>query len=256
VSSAPSQTGKTPPPAQGEKSGDAFRSVVSLILVVHLFCVAVALTSNLAPSPLQERLVTVLAPYLQLVNLDLNYTPYYLTHETSLDTDHWIEVLPRPNDTDSGATAQNGGPADADAQNAAAQDAAAQNVAANVDDAWFILTDEGLRGSDRRHRYQRFAKILDIYSDREQLSSLIAEQVVIFSRSRLDIDTMRIRCRRLELQTPEALRPGSNVPQNPFDPSYFRTAYDAHVVRLPSGAIILNRVEARGEVAPPTSTQE
>ena len=246
MSSAPSHSGKTPPPAQGEKSGDAFRSVVSLILVVHLFCVVVALGSNLAPSPLQERLVTVLAPYLQLVNLDLNYTPYYLTHETALDTDHWIEVLPSEAKAD----------AEAQLREADRPGAEVPTDADIEDDAWLNLTDKGLRGGDRRHRYQRYAKIMDIYADREDFSGTIAERAVLYASSRLGIDSIQIRCRRLELQTPEALRPGSNAPRDPFDPSYVRTAYDADVLRLPSGAIMLNRREAAGEVAPPTTTQE
>ena len=69
---------------------------VSLLIVIHLICVLIALTSNLHRSSLQTRLVQVLRPYLGLVNLDPDFTPYHLTHGDVLDDDHFLEVQPVP----------------------------------------------------------------------------------------------------------------------------------------------------------------
>ena len=64
------------------------RTCISLILVIHLFCVAVMLSSNLAPSGLQARLVTVLAPYTKTLHLDPNFVPYHLTTGEAQDRFH------------------------------------------------------------------------------------------------------------------------------------------------------------------------
>ncbi len=263
----PNQPASTTPPPSGEKTGEVARSLVSLLLVVHLSCVGVALAANQSPSPLQERLVEVLAPYLQLLNLDLNFTPYYLTHETSLDTDHRIEVLPSGTDLEAeGKDRETEGPGpqsnrtepEPDASDSAAReaDSEAEKSKPGTDDAWYVLPDVGIRGSDRRHRYQRLAKIMDLYAEREERSGLIAERVAVYVLRQRGVKPAQVRCRRLELQTPESLREGSTAPQDPFDPSYFQTVYDAKVVFLTNGSIIMNRVESRGEVAPPGTSQD
>ena len=77
------------PPA-GEPSSRPF---ISLLLFIHLFCVFVAMSSNLSRSGLQDRLLRVLSPYTQLLGFDLNYTPYHFTHNLPLDVDHRVELL-------------------------------------------------------------------------------------------------------------------------------------------------------------------
>lgn len=58
---------------------DNVRTFVSLLLFVHLFCVAVVLSSNFIPSALQGRLVEVVAPYTKTLHLDPNFVPFQLT---------------------------------------------------------------------------------------------------------------------------------------------------------------------------------
>ena len=64
------------------------RTCISLVIVMHLFCVAVMLSSNFAPSGLQERLVAVLAPYTKTLHLDPNFVPYHLTTGEAQDRFH------------------------------------------------------------------------------------------------------------------------------------------------------------------------
>ena len=115
------------------------RSIASLVLFIHLFCLAVALTANQAPSPLQERLLFVFRPYTQLLNFDVSFVRFDLTQETADDADQRIEYLP---------------------EGRAVTDA----------DAWVLLSG-GIRGSDRQHRYQRLATLMSFFRAREDDST-------------------------------------------------------------------------------------
>ncbi len=73
------------------------RGLVSFVLFVHLFLVAIALTAYTSPSSLQERLRDLFAPYLVTLNFDLNPNAYpmgrfYLTHERETDVDATIHI--------------------------------------------------------------------------------------------------------------------------------------------------------------------
>src|SRR5207244_379167 len=71
------------PAESSESNRGLLRSVVSLLVCIHLFCVAIVLASN-SPgnyrrSPLQGRLVSIFAPYTRLLHFDPEFTPYYYT---------------------------------------------------------------------------------------------------------------------------------------------------------------------------------
>jgi hypothetical protein len=66
-------------PEEAGDSNSTLRSVVSLMLVIHLLCVAVVLGSNLRRSPLQSRLVATFAVYTQLLHFDPDFVPYHYT---------------------------------------------------------------------------------------------------------------------------------------------------------------------------------
>lgn len=69
----------------------ALRTFISLVIVIHLFCVGVVLSSNFAPSQLQESLVAILGPYTKTLHLDPNFVPYHLTSGEPTDRFHqWI----------------------------------------------------------------------------------------------------------------------------------------------------------------------
>ncbi len=68
------------------------RSVVSLLLFMHLCTIAVALTST-SPSPLQIRLLDVFRPYLAPLHLMVDYTSrFHFTHGPEEDLDHFLTV--------------------------------------------------------------------------------------------------------------------------------------------------------------------
>ena len=72
--------------------GGAVRTVVSLLILIHCFCVFIVLSANGERSLFQARLVEVLAPYTGLLNLDPDFVPYYLTHGLEADDDYAIEI--------------------------------------------------------------------------------------------------------------------------------------------------------------------
>jgi hypothetical protein len=73
-------------------SPDVLRSVLSLLIFIHLFCVAVVLSSNLRRSALQSRLVSIFAGYTQLLDFDPDFTPYYYTFGRDVDGDARLVV--------------------------------------------------------------------------------------------------------------------------------------------------------------------
>ena len=77
---------------ESEVPSSGVRTVVSLWLVIHLFCVVVSLTTTATMSPLQLRLRQVLNPYTQLLNLDANGVQWSLTDAGELDVDHYFEI--------------------------------------------------------------------------------------------------------------------------------------------------------------------
>lgn len=86
---------KVPMPLPGDSPPlprEGVRTFASLAIFIHLFCVFVVLSSNLAPSSLQDRLVQFLAPYTRTLNFDPNFVPYHLTSGESIDAFHSVEV--------------------------------------------------------------------------------------------------------------------------------------------------------------------
>ena len=70
------------------------RTIVSLLLFMHLFCVITVLSSNYLPSPLQQRLVAIVAPYTKSLHLDPNFVPFQITSgEDGLGRLHQWQVI-------------------------------------------------------------------------------------------------------------------------------------------------------------------
>jgi len=64
------------------------RSVLSLVLFVHLFCVFTVLSSTYLRSTLQSRLVSIFGVYTELLAFDPGqHIPYYYTHGRTRDDD-------------------------------------------------------------------------------------------------------------------------------------------------------------------------
>lgn len=71
---------------------NTIRSLISVLLFAHLFCVFVVLGSNYRRSPLLSRLVSFFAVYTQALDFDPNFTPFHLTTGQTADDDHILEI--------------------------------------------------------------------------------------------------------------------------------------------------------------------
>lgn len=175
------------------------KPLISLLLTLHLGIVALALSTNLTASLLQQALRGLCAPYTQLLNIDLDFTPYHLTHATEADVDHRLEILPAGSDPEG-------------------RD-------------WIVLPDVGWRGGERYRRYQRLAESLALRATTEDPEvSSIAAAVATHYLNREHLEPGRLRVQRHMLQSPEAVASGSEAERDPNHPAYFDRAYDAHVV--------------------------
>jgi hypothetical protein len=197
------------------------RVLISLLLFAHLFFVVVALAANLAPSQLQSRILSRFAFYTQTLNLDLSFTPYYLTHAGPEDVDHRIEVLPADESPDD-------------------------------DDAWTVLPDVGRRGSERYHRYQRLARVMSFFSRDDETAARVATAVGASYLHQRDIRPQRVRCRKHMLQSWTAITGGTSAQRDPDDPTYFQVVYDANYVISATGGVGVVKLAGTGEVAQPT----
>jgi hypothetical protein len=94
-----SQTPRTAIATDSASEGSTLRSIVSLVLFIHLFCVAVVLGSNFRRSALQRRLVALFAPYTQLLHFDPDFVPYHYTSGLVDDHDVVLNVTLYPDAT-------------------------------------------------------------------------------------------------------------------------------------------------------------
>jgi hypothetical protein len=67
---------------------DLARSILSLLLFIHFFCVFTVLASTYLRSPLQARLVSIFGVYTELLAFDPGqFTPFFYTHGRTRDDD-------------------------------------------------------------------------------------------------------------------------------------------------------------------------
>ncbi len=206
---------------------DTARSVITLLLILHLFCIFIALSASVLASPLQLRILAVLRPYVRTLNFEIPYAQYHLTHATPLDVDHRIELLPQ------GASADN-------------------------PDNWYVLPDVGFRGFDRYKRYQRLGKRMAIL---EQLSqngaqdmgaalSEIARGVSAHFVHTGQFTPAQLRCRQHFLQAIDMIEGGTEEQRNPNSDVYFQVPYAANVI-VHNGQVSVIKIEQAREVAQP-----
>ncbi len=197
---------------------EAPRTLASLLLFVHCFVVFVCLSANLSPSVLQRRLLAVLRPYAQLLNLEVDGTHFFLTRASVADVDHRIEVLPKEGSEQE--------PAD-----------------------WRQLS-AGWRGGERYRRYRRLADVMAYYAEDEQTAGLIAQSVAGYYRWQRHVDVHQLRCREHLLQPWEVVQRGTIEEQDPFDASYFGVLYLADIIAGEQRIDVLKRADASLEAAP------
>ena len=210
---------------QGAPS-EGVRTVVSLLLFIHLFCVFVALCANYEPSGLQVRFLRVVRAYTQLLNFDLNQTPYQLTHAEAIDVDHRIEVLPADSDE-------------------------------NDPTAWRRIVS-GHPAGERYKRYERLGEIVDVSTELgiDRRVATLASSVGAYSLAQEKIRPKQIRFRRHSLVSLEAYSPqGTPEDRDPHSPRYFSVIYAANaVVDESTGTVEVVKIESASDVARPGAT--
>lgn len=223
-----SAAAKTQLGGQTDELSAGLRSTITLLLLIHLFIVALVLSGNYATSSLQARLLRFFSPYTQPLNLDLNYTPFQLTHATADDVDHRIEILPQ-------------GPESSPTNDSAGEE------------NWVAMPTPGNRGGERSKRYQRLASALAYFAVREdsQTTGLLAKSLAAHSLHQDKVTPQQIRCRKHLLQSMESIEGGTEQQRDPNDASYFQEAYRANTICLDDGTVEIIKAAGRGEVAGP-----
>lgn len=209
---------------------EAVQALLSVALFIHLFCVFVSLSSNWIRSPVQRRLLVILRPYTQLLNIDLNFTPYHLTHGRRYEVDNCIEV--DIEDEQGGKTTMR------------------------------LPPDDSMRAGKAYARYKALANIMAFFAIMEEENGVshVAQSVAahafaahLATNAPADDVAIRgeIRSQQHNLQTTEALRNGVPGQADPNDASFFGTSYvaDIHVDRT-SGEVRIHKRTGRGEAAP------
>jgi hypothetical protein len=221
---------KSEPPA-GETS--ALRSVISLVLFIHLFCMAVVLSSNFRRSALQARLVTVIAPYTQLLHLDPNFTPYYFTLGRPADDDTWLVI-----------------DLYADANLPVNEQPVVQTVRLHESaGAWL----------GNRRRYMQLAQMLaasaDPETENDDITSEIAKPVGVWLIRATKNGRAVVRCVRRMSQPYDlaVLNPGF-PPDRPTDAAYDATLYEADVWIDEDDVPQVQKRVSRAEAAPRQTT--
>ncbi|HAN96892.1 MAG TPA: hypothetical protein DCQ98_05405 [Planctomycetaceae bacterium] len=199
--------------------GSTSRSVISLLLVIHLFAIAITFFSVLEPAPLQQRLLGILAPYLQLMNFDLDYAPYYLTRDRLhpdftnefREREYRVEALPRGADP-----------------NDATQ--------------WFKVGADWTGSSESYRRIQRLAYI-PVVAEREERQAEVAGNLARLAERLSGQPVGRIRILQHIPVPREYYEVGAEI--DPNSAEWFRRSYEALVV---DGAIlpVVDQREAAG----------
>lgn len=215
-----------------DESPGVGRSLTSLGLTIHLFCVGVVLAAscpNFRRSALQNRLVALFAPYTQFFYFDPDFTPYYYTLGRPVDDDTWLVIELYP--------------------------LADKPVDQQSPIATLRLPDGEGRLSLRRRQAMQLARLLALHADpeveNEDLTSEIARAAGSFGMRQAKAQRAVVRCVRRMSQPFElaALNPGF-PPDRPSDPAYDVTVYEADVWIDEDGEVQVLRRASRAEVAP------
>lgn len=224
ANSVPNETSNSPAEDELDQlplPGVNTRGVCTLLLLIHLSCLAVALSSNLTTSPLQGRLLEVFRPYLRTFDFDLNFAPYYLTHASDEDVDHHIEVLPEGRADEAGN--------------------------------WVRLGD-GFRGGDSYKRHQRLAHLLAQHRGDDEMSARLARAVANDCVTQRGLRPRQLRCRKHYLQPWVEVSQGPPSRRDPNSSSYVRLVYSANILLGEDGEIDVVKIDSAREVAPPTNS--
>ncbi len=191
------------------------QTALTLFVVIHFFCIAVVMSSNYSPSPVQQRLTRLFAVYTQSLNFDLNYTPFHLTHATDQDVDHALQYSTAP----------------------------------GADEEQWRDVARGWRVGERRKRYQRLAGVLSFFREDNVVSSRIGQAVASGLANHDEVAVTKVRCRKHFLLPWD--RYGESDRGDPDASEYFQTVYGANVLVSSGGVVDVVKIEAPKDVARP-----
>lgn len=202
-------------PSQG------LRTALTLLLMWHLFAVAVALGSNFGTeSPLRSALrrAPLVEPYLQLLDMDIAYDVRW-TDGSETDQDHALIV-----------------------ESAEKSDGQPVVVQFPADD---------LQPGQRRRRLQMLAYHLAEQAQQENdaLVSEIPQAVGAKVLADLGVKQVKLRCRAHDVQTPVDASAADRARSNPNAPRYYRDVYQANVFDSGKETLVM-KIEQRRDVAP------
>lgn len=186
------------------------KSIISLVLCIHLFCLGVCLFSVEQPSPLLQRLLGILGPYTQLLNFDLDFVPYYLTRtpllpeskQTYAEREYRWEYLPKGKD-------------------------------GTVPENWIWLGQNERRWSESYRRIQRLA-FIPVSAGREEAHAVVAQGIArtIEKEAGLEVAKLRVRQHRpIPYDEFEPSAPQTDGPEN------YVTFFEVTILRDRSGKL-------------------
>lgn len=220
---------------QSEKDDNLWRSVVSLALVIHLFCVGVVLASNFRRSALQTRLISIFAAYTKSLHFDSDFTPYYYTLGRVSDDDTYLAI---------------------DLYASADLPVDRQEIASST-----RLPEGGSGWFENRRRAIQLAKLLaeraESESDTDQdVASELARSVGGYAMRQSGNQRAVVRAMRRLSQPYDltSLNPGFPA-DKPTDPAYDMTIYEADAWIDEDNQVQVLRRASRAEVAPRASGQ-
>jgi hypothetical protein len=217
------------PSTANDDSQSLTRSIISLVICIHLFCVAVVLASNFRRSPLQQRLVGIFAAYTKLLDFDPQFTPYYYTLGRTIDEDTWFEIDLYPSgDLPVGQ----------------------QEIAKAM-----RLPEGGSNWLSNRRRGFQLAKLLALYADpeteQEDITSEIARSVGGWAMRQTNNNRAVVRCvRRMSQPYNLATLNTGFPPDKPTDRAYDSVVYEADVWTDEDKQVQSQKRASRAEVAP------
>jgi hypothetical protein len=221
------------PAGTSESERGALRSIVSLLICIHLFCVAAVLAANspgnFRRSPLQGRLVSIFAAYTRLLHFDPEFTPYYYTLGRPLDDDTRLVI---------------------DLYPSGELPVGQQQVAKTIQ-----VPEGGSNWLENRRRGFQLAKLLaasaDPQSENDDITSEIARAVGGWAMRQTGNGRAVVRCLRRYSQPFDlaALNAGF-PPDRPTDPAYDATVYEADVWTDEDKQVQVQKRASRAEVAP------
>lgn len=216
-------------PIQADQPSVA-RSIVSLLIFVHLTCVFAVLFANFRRSQLQADLVGVFRPYTQFFAFDPDFTPFYLVHGPEND-DRVIVVDLYPRGDEPVAT---------------------QQIAKTV-----VLPDQGTRWLGDRRRYFMLSNVFAFYGSQEGYDDLSAELARAIGKRLMDENNMQAAVVKSVQRMSQPLNPADLLPGFPDDPTapqYDVLLYVADVFYDSEGGVSVNKRAGLGEVAPRQGT--